>query len=69
MAYGSFEGLEVWKKTCRSAVRVYEVLKGLPTPTYFGSKPFWVGLRKSKDLHGTIGHTGISRNDQTNVAL
>jgi len=28
MAYGSFEDLEVWKRACRIAVRVYEVLKG-----------------------------------------
>ncbi len=26
MAYGSFEDLEVWKRACRLAVRVYEVL-------------------------------------------
>ena len=28
MAYGSFEDLEVWKRSCRLCVRVYEVLKG-----------------------------------------
>lgn len=28
MAYGSFEDLEVWKKGCRLAVRMYEVLRG-----------------------------------------
>lgn len=28
MAYGSFEDLEVWKRACRLAVRVYEILKG-----------------------------------------
>lgn len=28
MAYGSFEDLEVWKRSCRLAVRVYEILKG-----------------------------------------
>jgi len=27
MAYGSFEDLEVWKRTCRLAVRVYEMLQ------------------------------------------
>jgi hypothetical protein len=27
MAYGSFENLEVWKRGCRLAVRIYEVLK------------------------------------------
>ena len=27
MAYGSFEDLEVWKRGCRLAVRVYEVLR------------------------------------------
>ena len=27
MAYGSFEDLEVWKRGCRMAVRVYEVLR------------------------------------------
>jgi four helix bundle protein len=27
MAYKSFEDLEVWKKACRIAVRVYEILK------------------------------------------
>jgi four helix bundle protein len=27
MAYGSFEDLEVWKRACRLAVRVYEVLQ------------------------------------------
>ncbi len=27
MAYRSFEGLEVWKRACRLAVRVYGVLK------------------------------------------
>ena len=27
MAYQSFEELEVWKRSCRVAVRVYEVLK------------------------------------------
>jgi four helix bundle protein len=26
MAYGSFEELEVWKRSCRLAVRVYELL-------------------------------------------
>ena len=26
MAYGSFEDVEVWKRACRLAVRVYEVL-------------------------------------------
>ncbi|MDS4031679.1 MAG: four helix bundle protein [Candidatus Contendobacter sp.] len=26
MAYGSFEDLEVWKRACRLAVQVYEVL-------------------------------------------
>lgn len=26
--YHSFEDLEVWKKACRLAVRIYEVLKG-----------------------------------------
>ncbi len=28
MGYQSFEDLEVWKKSCRLAVRVYEELKG-----------------------------------------
>ena len=28
MAYKSFEDLEVWKRACRIAVRVYEVLSG-----------------------------------------
>ncbi|MCL0089576.1 four helix bundle protein [Dehalococcoidia bacterium] len=28
MGYRSFEELEVWKRACRSAVRVYEVLSG-----------------------------------------
>ena len=28
MAYGSFEDLEVWKRACRLAVRLYEILKG-----------------------------------------
>lgn len=27
MAYSSFENLEVWKRSCRLAVRIYEVLK------------------------------------------
>jgi four helix bundle protein len=27
LAYGSFEDLEVWKKGCRVAVRIYEILK------------------------------------------
>jgi four helix bundle protein len=27
MAYSSFEELEVWKRSCRLAVRIYEVLK------------------------------------------
>ena len=27
MAYGSFEDLEVWKRSCRLAVRVYGLLK------------------------------------------
>ncbi len=27
MAYGSFEDLEVWKRSCRLAVRIYELLK------------------------------------------
>ena len=27
MAYGSFEDLEVWKRACKLAVRVYEVLQ------------------------------------------
>lgn len=27
MAYSSFENLEVWKRGCRIAVRIYEVLK------------------------------------------
>jgi four helix bundle protein len=27
MAYGSFEDLDVWKRGCRLAVRIYEVLK------------------------------------------
>jgi four helix bundle protein len=27
MAYGSFEDLEVWKRGCRLAVRIYQVLK------------------------------------------
>jgi len=27
MAYKSFEDLEVWKKACRIAVRIYEILK------------------------------------------
>lgn len=27
MAYHSFENLEVWKKACRVAVRVYEITK------------------------------------------
>lgn len=27
MAYGSFEELEVWKRSCRVAVQVYELLK------------------------------------------
>lgn len=27
MAYGSFEELEVWKRSCRLAVRVYELLR------------------------------------------
>lgn len=27
MAYRSFEDLEVWKRSCRIAVRIYEVLK------------------------------------------
>ncbi len=27
MAYGSFEDLEVWKRACRLAVRIYEVLQ------------------------------------------
>ena len=27
MAYGSFEELEVWQKTCVLAVRFYEVLE------------------------------------------
>lgn len=27
MAYGSFEELEVWKRSCRLAVQVYELLK------------------------------------------
>jgi len=27
MAYNSFENLEVWKRGCRIAVRIYEVLK------------------------------------------
>ena len=27
MAYSSFENLEVWKQSCRIAVRVYELLK------------------------------------------
>jgi len=27
LAYGSFEELEVWKRACRLAVRLYEVLK------------------------------------------
>ena len=27
MPYGSFEDLEVWKRSCRLTVRVYEVLK------------------------------------------
>ena len=26
MAYGSFEDLEVWKRSCRMAVKVYEIL-------------------------------------------
>lgn len=26
MAYGSFEELEVWRKACTLAVRIYEVL-------------------------------------------
>lgn len=26
MAYGSFEDLEVWKRSCRLAVKVYEIL-------------------------------------------
>ncbi len=28
MAYRSFEELEVWKRGCRLAVRIYEVLRG-----------------------------------------
>lgn len=28
MAYRSFEGLEVWQKACKLAVKVYEVLEG-----------------------------------------
>lgn len=27
MAYNSFENLEVWKRSCRIAVRIYGVLK------------------------------------------
>ena len=27
MAYGSFEDLEVWKRACKLAVKVYEVLR------------------------------------------
>ena len=27
MTYSSFEELEVWKRSCRLAVRIYEVLK------------------------------------------
>ena len=27
MAYGSFEDLEVWRRACRLAVKVYEVLR------------------------------------------
>lgn len=27
MAYQSFEDLEVWKRACRMAVRIYDVLK------------------------------------------
>jgi four helix bundle protein len=27
MAYGSFEDLDVWKRACRLAVRIYELLK------------------------------------------
>ena len=27
MAYNSFENLEVWKRGCRIAVRIYEILK------------------------------------------
>jgi len=27
MAYGSFEDLEVWKRACRLAVRMYELLR------------------------------------------
>ncbi|WP_319526455.1 four helix bundle protein [uncultured Desulfosarcina sp.] len=27
MAYGSFEDLDVWKRGCRLAVRIYELLK------------------------------------------
>lgn len=27
MAYNSFENLEVWKRSCRIAVRMYEILK------------------------------------------
>ncbi|MBW2605785.1 MAG: four helix bundle protein, partial [Deltaproteobacteria bacterium] len=27
MAYSSFENLEVWKRGCRIAVRIYEALK------------------------------------------
>ena len=28
MAYSSFEELEVWKRSCRLAVRIYEILDG-----------------------------------------
>ena len=27
MAYGSFEDLEVWKRSCRLAVQIYKILK------------------------------------------
>jgi four helix bundle protein len=30
MAYGSFENLEVWKRACRLAVRVYEIMQVCP---------------------------------------
>ena len=29
MAYHSFEDLEVWKKSCRIAVRIYEIMKSV----------------------------------------
>ena len=39
MAYSSFEDLEVWKRGCRIAVKIYGILKDGKIPTVTGVRP------------------------------